>query len=141
VKRYRLFAVAGLGVVAVIIGFLAFSLNDTLVYYKTPTEVMDDADAVDDTRRLRLGGQVVDGSVTRTDGGVEFIVTDGINSIDVAHSGAPQQLFQEGIGVVVEGVWNGDVFRSDTMIIKHDEQYRSDDDGTYKPPAGAESAP
>jgi cytochrome c-type biogenesis protein CcmE len=29
--------------------------------------------------------------------------------------------------VVLEGTWDGAVFESDTMLVKHDEQYRSDD--------------
>jgi cytochrome c-type biogenesis protein CcmE len=44
----------------------------------------------------------------------------------VVHTGVPPQLFQEGIGVVIEGVWTGASFESDTMLVKHDEQYRTD---------------
>ncbi len=82
---------------------------------------------------MRLGGQVVPGTVNETDSGVSFEVSDGENSILVNHSGAPQQLFQEGIGVVVEGTWDGSHFSSDEMMIKHDEQYRTEDGGVYKP--------
>ena len=53
----------------------------------------------------------------------------------MVHSGAPQELFSEGIGVVVEGTWDGTVFHSDTMLVKHDEQYRTDE-GVYEPGAG-----
>ncbi len=28
--------------------------------------------------------------------------------------------------MVVEGAWDGSVFNSDTMLVKHDEQYRTD---------------
>jgi cytochrome c-type biogenesis protein CcmE len=83
---------------------------------------------------MRLGGQVVAGSVAETADGVDFLVTDGNTSVAVIHTGAPQQLFQEGIGVVVEGAWDGERFRSDTMIIKHDEQYRTEDGAVYTPP-------
>lgn len=127
--RYKAFVIPALGVVAIIVGFLVFgSLNDNLVYFHTPTE----ARALDDASgRLRLGGQVETGSVDSLgDDGVRFVVTDGIESVTVVHSGAPQQLFQEGIGVIVEGRFNGEEFHSDTMLIKHDEQYRSED-GPY----------
>lgn len=125
-KRYRWFIFPTLGLVLLIVGFLMFNISDALVYYRTPTEVIQDVQP-DASGRLRLGGQVEAGSVTEVDGGVEFIVTDGVNAIAVSHTGAPQQLFQEGIGVVVEGAWYGDRFHSDTMIVKHDEQYRTDD--------------
>jgi len=131
-RRYRAFLVPVIGLVVVLGGFLAFNLKDNLVYYQTPSEATERrADFAD--RRFRLGGQVVPGSVTDSAGEVSFLVTDGIDTIPVVHRGAPQQLFQEGIGVVVEGVWEREVFRSDTMIIKHDEQYRTDDGGVYTP--------
>jgi cytochrome c-type biogenesis protein CcmE len=132
-KRYALFVVPALGLVAVIVGFLVFNLSDALVYYRTPTEVLEEAE-IDASDRMRLGGQVVAGSVDETAEGVDFLVTDGNMSIAVIHTGAPQQLFQEGIGVVVEGAWDGERFHSDTMIIKHDEQYRTEDGGVYTPP-------
>jgi len=59
---------------------------------------------------------------------VSFTVEDCDTDVTVIHTGVPPQLFQEGIGVVVEGTWDGTVFESDTMLVKHDEQYRTDDE-------------
>ncbi len=42
-------------------------------------------------------------------------------------------MFAEGQGVIVEGVWDGIVFDSDTMLIRHDEQYRTEDNVKYDP--------
>ena len=58
-----------------------------------------------------------------------------ITSIPVIHTGAPQQLFQEGIGVVITGTWDGTEFHSDEMMVKHDEQYRTEDGEIYVPGA------
>jgi cytochrome c-type biogenesis protein CcmE len=132
-RRYAMFVIPALGLVLVIGGFLVANLNDTLVYYRTPTEVVEERQP-DPEDRLRLGGQVVEGSVAETAEGVQFVVTDGGSDVAVFHTGAPQQLFQEGIGVVLEGVWDGEAFHSDEMIIKHDEQYRTDDGAVYTPP-------
>jgi cytochrome c-type biogenesis protein CcmE len=134
-RRYALFVIPALGLVAVIVGFLFFNLSDALVYYRTPSEVVEDVQA-DSVARFRLGGQVDAGSVVDTEEGVEFVVTDGVTAIPVSHTGSPQQLFQEGIGVVVEGTWDGSRFHSDTMIVKHDEQYRTEDGAEYEPPHG-----
>ncbi|MEA2023371.1 MAG: cytochrome c maturation protein CcmE [Actinomycetota bacterium] len=135
-KRYWKFIVPA-AIVVVVLVVLVVSLNSSLVYFNTPTELaeQDPGDA-----RLRLGGQVVPGTVTDTTTGVVFEVTDGREAVTVVHVGAPQQLFQEGIGVVVEGTWDGHEFHSDTMLIKHDETYSSDE-GTYDPahPYGDES--
>ncbi len=132
-RRYRAFIIPAVGLIAVAIGFLLFSLNDSLVYFKTPSELLAEPSA--DGVRTRLGGQVVEGSVVVTSDDVTFEVTDGTEAVTVVHTGAPQQLFQEGIGVVVEGTWRAGTFRSDTMIIRHDEQYRTRDE-TYDLPAG-----
>lgn len=59
---------------------------------------------------------------------MSFTVEDCDTDVTVIHTGVPPQLFQEGIGVVVEGTWDGTVFESETMLVKHDEQYRSDDE-------------
>jgi cytochrome c-type biogenesis protein CcmE len=136
VKRYWKFIVPA-AIVVVVVVVLMISLNSSLVYFNTPTELAE-TEAGDS--RLRLGGQVVPGSVTDSTTGVTFAVTDGREAVTVIYVGAPQQLFQEGIGVVVEGTWDGSEFHSDTMLVKHDENYSSDD-GSYDPehPYGDES--
>lgn len=123
-KRYAKFvipAVVLIGVLAVLI----VNLNSSLVYFNTPAEVQA-KDASDD--RLRLGGRVVVGSVEDLGATVRFEVEDCDTFVDVVHTGVPPQLFQDGIGVVVEGTWTGALFESDTMLVKHDEQYGSDAD-------------
>jgi cytochrome c-type biogenesis protein CcmE len=131
-KRYRAFLIPAAGLLAILIGFLVFNIRGDLVYYKVPDEVVGDSTILE-TDRFRLGGQVVPGSVSDGETTVTFSVTDGKQTIVVIHTGTPQQLFTEGIGVVVEGTWNGDIFSSDSMIIKHDEQYRTEDGGVYTP--------
>ncbi len=135
--RYRAFVIPAVGLLLVIFGFLLFgALGDSLVYFRTPTELTSQPGGEDG--RLRLGGQVVPGTVSQDATSVEFEVGDGISAVPVVHQGSPAQLFQEGIGVVVEGRWDGAVFRSDTMLIKHDEQYRTEDGGVYKPGEGVD---
>ncbi len=134
-SRYWKFVIPAVAVIAAST-FLLFNLNSSLVYFHTPTEIMEQEPTGE---RQRLGGQVVAGSATNTTEGVSFIVTDGRVVVEVTHVGAPPQLFQEGIGVVVEGVWDGDRFHSDTMLVKHDEEYRSDD-GVYDPDHATQDA-
>ena len=121
-RRYARFVVPAVVIIGVL-GFLMVNLSSSLVYFNTPAEL--EAREPDDAR-LRLGGRVVPDSVVETDATVTFMVEDCEVSVLVVHTGVPPQLFQEGIGVVVEGVWNGESFESDTMLVKHDEQYRTD---------------
>ncbi|WP_439659451.1 cytochrome c maturation protein CcmE [Lentzea sp. HUAS TT2] len=137
-KRYRLLVISVAGVVLVFVGLLVFgNLNRNLVYYLTPQEAIGRRADFPDGRRLQLGGLVREGSVDRSSGGLRFVLSSGLETaspaVTVEHTGAPAQLFQAGIGVVVEGSWQGDRFVSDTMIVKHDENYR--------PPATDGAAP
>jgi len=141
VGRYWRFVIPAAALV-VVLGVLLINLSSNLVFFRTPTEVLEEATV--STERMRVGGQVVIGSVVViADGGsdlVSFDVTDGREAIAVVHTGAPQELFSEGTGVVIEGTWDGAVFHSDTMLVKHDEQYRTED-GVYEPGVGDTAAP
>lgn len=133
-RRYRLLAISGVGVVAVLVGMLLFGdLNRNLVYYVTPAEALQQRADYPDGRRFQLGGLVADGSVTETADGLRFVVVSDTEpdspSIRVRHVGAPAQLFQPGIGVVLEGAWRAGEFLSDTMKVRHDQ--------TYAPPTPA----
>jgi cytochrome c-type biogenesis protein CcmE len=140
--RHRWFVLPAAGIAAVLLGVLLFgNLNDNLVYYLTPSEALARRGDFPDGHRLRLGGLVELGSVRREAGGVAFTVTDGRRSVPVTHRGAPSQLFREGVGVVVEGSWTGDRFRSDTMLLKHGEEYRPPGEGGRTPAAGSGGAP
>lgn len=133
--RYWRFVVPAVLLVGVVVALL-FTLNSNLVYFNTPTELVQKQ--VDVERRFRLGGQVAAESVQQTAEGVSFDVTDGRFTVPVIHNGAPPQLFQPGTGVVVEGTWDGATFHSDSMLVKHDEQYRTDD-SVYEVPEGGVS--
>lgn len=121
-KRYAKFVIPAVLLVGVLV-VLMVNLSSALVYFNTPSEVLarDGGEA-----RLRLGGRVVPGTVVAGGATVTFSVEDCDVSVTVIHTGVPPQLFQEGIGVVLEGEWTGDTFESDTMLVKHDEQYRTD---------------
>ena len=63
---------------------------------------------------------------------MDFVVTDGTTRMTVVHSGGTPALFRTGIGVVLEGTYGADgAFHSDTMLVKHGEQ--------YEPPAPGET--
>lgn len=104
------------------------ALSGSLVYFVTPTELLQQQPPA--TERLRLGGQVVPGSVHDASGGVDFVVTDGTTRMTVVHSGGTPALFQAGTGVVLEGTFGADgAFHSDTMLVKHGEEYRPPEPG------------
>jgi len=110
-----------------IVGSLAWvgtrALSGSLVYFVTPTELLQQQPQAGE--RLRLGGQVVPGSVQVGSDGVDFVITDGTTRMSVVHTGGTPALFRTGAGVVLEGTFGADgAFHSDTMLVKHGEQYR-----------------
>lgn len=133
--RYRFVVLPVLGVIVLLGGFLVYgNLNSNLVYYLTPTEAVAKKSDFGEDRRFRLGGLVKRGSVQRTSEGVRFVVTDGESRVPVVHTGTPAQLFRAGIGIVVEGNWRESTFESDTMIVKHDENYKKPGASPSSPP-------
>jgi cytochrome c-type biogenesis protein CcmE len=109
------------------------AVSGNLAYYVTPTELLRHPPAP--SEQLRLGGQVVPGSVHDVEGGIAFVVTDGTSRVTVVHSGATPAMFRSGNGVVLEGSLGADgAFHSDTMLVKHGEEYRP-------PVAGATPSP
>ena len=138
--RYRVLVLPVVGAIVVLGGFLVSgNLNDNLVYYLTPVEAISKRSGFPDGERFRLGGFVEKGTVVETGAGLRFTVSGGGGEVNVEYTGAPTQLFRAGIGVVVEGAWQGDAFAADTMIIKHESEYRPP--GSSKDPGGAPSAP
>lgn len=113
---------AGLAVLALAAGLILSALNDTIVFFRTPTEVAQQH--VAPGARLRLGGLVESGSVAKSGTLTTFSVTDGNAAVKVAYSGILPDLFREGQGVVAEGALQPDgIFKADSVLAKHDERY------------------
>jgi cytochrome c-type biogenesis protein CcmE len=128
VNRWRL-VVAGVAVAGGLGWVAANALGGNLVYFKTPTEVLREGHAVVG-QRIRLGGQVVPGTVRRSEDVVRFVVTDRTTRITVIDTGGVPSLFEQGQGVVVEGFYGEDgAFHADTVLVKHSDSYRAPEPG------------
>lgn len=123
-KQRRLVLIgAGIGVLAVAVALVLSALRDFIVFFNSPSDVVEKH--VAPGARIRLGGLVKDGSLVRgNDLKVRFDVTDGNRELPVAYQGVLPDLFREGQGVVAEGMLDGSgVFNADTILAKHDETY------------------
>ena len=128
----RWLVVAAVVLVAGAIGWLAFSgIGNALAYYRTPTELRA-LGAQGIGTFVRLGGLVQDGSLTCSNGQVDFLLTDGEAEIPVRSApGGPALICpRENVGVVVQGRLNGlGVFEPTEVIVKHDENYVAPSEG------------
>ncbi len=123
-KQRRLVLIGGaVGVLAVAVALVLSALRDSIVFFNSPSDVIEKHVAAG--TRLRLGGLVKGGSLTRgNDLKVHFEVTDGNRELPVNYQGVLPDLFREGQGVVAEGVLDGaGVFNADMILAKHDETY------------------
>ncbi|MGN7610665.1 cytochrome c maturation protein CcmE [Magnetococcales bacterium HHB-1] len=125
-KKNRLLLIASIVLVGGALLALVFaSFNDALVYFYTTTETLE-KDKTLQGERIRIGGMVQEGSLIRQKDSqkVQFLVTDGKKHISVYYQGLLPDLFREGQGVIVEGVWRGEKrFKADSILAKHSEDY------------------
>ena len=111
---------AALAVLALAAGLVLTALEDSVVYFHGPADLLGKPPG---DRRVRVGGLVVEGSIATDGTGNSFDVTDGAAEVSVLFEGVLPDLFREGQGVVAEGVFDGRVFRADTVLARHDETY------------------
>ena len=100
--------------------FLMSALNSNIVYFISPTELIEQNKI---NQRLRLGGLVKSNSINVTGTIIIFDVTDGNHSVSVKYEGLLPDLFKEDQGVIVEGKFDSNSFNADNLLAKHDENY------------------
>jgi cytochrome c-type biogenesis protein CcmE len=123
--RHKRLAIIVVGVVGITAAglFIANAFRSNLVYFFSPTEVLEGKAPAD--KLFRIGGMVETGSVKKSADGlkVEFVVTDTAKSIPVYYEGILPDLFREGQGVVAQGRLDSGRFLAREVLAKHDEKY------------------
>ena len=122
-KRLALIVLMLAGV-SVGVGLALKSLDENIMFFFTPTEVM--AGKAPENRLFRMGGMVVDGSVSRPGEGiiVKFDLTDNEQRVTVSFSGILPDLFREGQGIIANGKLDDKgEFVAQEVLAKHDETY------------------
>ena len=103
--------------------FILQSLNNNILYFKSPTDIKNNQD-INFKKKIRVGGMVKKNSININKKEIKFIVTDYKNEIVVSYTGTVPNLFSEGKGVVAEGnLQDKNFFIADRILAKHDEKY------------------
>jgi len=98
------------------------SLEENVVYFKSPTEINDLSELT--KKKVRIGGMVKKDSLEVKAEEINFIITDFKNEIRVSYSGIIPNLFEEEKGVVAEGfIKDRNFFIAKKILAKHDENY------------------
>lgn len=120
-KRFALIA-AGVLVLAAAAAFVLNAFQSNLVFFFTPTQVLNGEAPKNKT--FRIGGMVKAGSLQRNGTEVSFVVTDTAQEITVRYTGLLPDLFKEGKGVVAQGKLDDHgVMIAAEVLAKHDENY------------------
>ena len=104
--------------------FILKSLNQNILYFKSPTDIKLNQDINYLKQKIRVGGMVKKDSLIVNQNEIKFILTDFKNEIIVSFSGTVPNLFLEGKGAVAEGrLIDKKFFLADRILAKHDENY------------------
>ena len=108
---------------AIAIFFILQSLNNNILYFKSPTDIKNNQD-INFKKKIRVGGMVKKNSLIISEKEIKFIITDFNNELKISFSGTLPNLFSEEKGVVAEGkLQDKSFFIADRILAKHDENY------------------
>ncbi|USD66003.1 cytochrome c maturation protein CcmE [Vibrio sp. SCSIO 43136] len=114
---------------ATTVGLILYALNQNMDLFYTPTELVygkPDGTKPEVGQRLRIGGMVVDGSVSRDPQSlkVSFDLADVGPKVTIEYEGILPDLFREGQGIVAQGVLkDATTIEAFEVLAKHDEEY------------------
>ena len=122
VKLRALFLFLSIAALILTVFLVLKALEENVVYFLSPTEIKNLNETT--TEKIRVGGMVKDKSIKINSDKINFIITDFKNEINVTYSGIVPNLFQEGKGVVAEGILRDkNYFKAEKILAKHDENY------------------
>lgn len=120
-KRFALI-VGGLAAIGIASALVLNALNSNIAFFISPSEVAEGKAPQD--RLFRIGGYVKEGSISRDNITVHFVMTDTVKDVAVAYTGILPDLFKEGKGAVAQGRIQPDgSFKATEVLAKHDENY------------------
>lgn len=121
-------SVGGAIIAAILVGIFYQGTQSTVFFY-TPSEILDTPNEFEG-RTIRIGALVAPGSTEWDEEAVQLkfrITEDSRRMIPVVFDGVKPDMYREGQGVVVEGTLDAmGVFRANTLLVKHSEEYKVD---------------
>lgn len=126
----RVFTVLSSAAIGLALLYLLWGgLEENLVYFVTPTELTQKGEKAIGNP-VRLGGVVAEGTLKFDSNLLSFEISDDQSRVPVVTTSAPPQMFQEGMGVIVEGRLRSDFkFDAERLMVKHGNEYRPPREG------------
>jgi len=127
-RRRRRRVVPLLVVVAAIAagGFMVTRFLASAIDYYCNVDEIGTRPGCDDDRRLRIQGNVVEGSLAADIAVTTFQIEFNGVRLPVRYAGQPGGVFQECIPVIVHGRLEGGTFQGDRVEVRHSNEYAED---------------
>jgi len=116
------YVVVGLVLVGALAFLLAKGLGSALNFYIPADQAFAHKATLGD-KTINVEGVVAPGSIHSTIDGVNFVVDSGAVHLAVHNTSSPPELFQGNIPVIAVGHFQGDIFVSDQILVKHSSTY------------------
>ena len=132
-KRKKLFLAIVL-ITSVSIAILLSLSKNQITYFYTVEEVLQDPQKFQE-KSFRVMGFVEPNSVSwnHQDTTLKFSISEKKNqNLKVIFMGIKPDLFREGQGAVVEGIFKQNTFYANTLLVKHSEEYKVQDHNKKK---------
>ena len=128
--RNKKFLISGL-LILIAVSYLAYTgFESSAIYYYTVSELTEQDESVRNTN-VRVNGQVDVNSVehnSTVNSALEFIVTEGGESLPVIYQGIVPDTFAAGREIVIEGYLDSEgVFQADIILTKCPSKYEPGD--------------
>jgi len=130
------YVVVGLVLVGALVFLLVKGLGSALDFYLPADQAVAQKASLG-TKTFNLEGVVEPGSIRSTPVGVDFVVTSGATHLAVHNTSSPPQLFQPDIPVIAVGHFQGNLFVSDQILVKHSATYIAQYPGRVTAPDGS----
>lgn len=107
-------------------GLLVSGLQSGTTYYLTVEEALA-REAVQPGQRFRIAGTVTPGSIDEqpTQFRLAFVVEEEGSRMPVLYEGPRPDNLQDGVGVVVEGRFQGETFHAETLMVQCASKYEA----------------
>ncbi len=120
------FIIGGVVILAAVIYLISANTTANAIYYMTVSELKHCTTCT--TQAVRVEGTVQKGSISRDDtmNGLQFVLSDGSQSMTVTYSGVVPDIFSVGMQVVVEGHYSGQgAFQAQTLLTKCPSKFQA----------------
>jgi len=128
--RNKKFLISGL-LILIAVSYLAYTgFESSAIYYYTVSELSEQDESIQNTN-IRINGQVHTNSAefnSTGDTALEFIITEGGESLPVIYQGIVPDAFNAGREIVIEGHLDSNgVFHANTILTKCPSKYEPGD--------------